>query len=123
MEKVTGVGGVFFRAKDPETLAKWYADNLGVNPVPSDEHGAPWMTEAGVTVFAPFKLDTDYFGDPKNQWMINFRVADLDAMVAQLRGNGVAVEVADGDESYGRFARLYDPEGNAVELWQPADED
>jgi len=116
MEKVLGIGGFFFRAKDPKSLAKWYEDNLGVS-TPS------WRTEAGVTAFAPFKQDTDYFGDMRLQWMINFRVRDLDAMVKQLRGGGVAVEVDAEEDPYGRFARLNDPEGNPIQLWQPGGRD
>ena len=120
MEKVTGLGGLFFRARDPEALAKWYRDNLGVDPVPSDYGEPPWTQQAGPTVFAPFAADTDYFGRPEQQWMVNFRVRDLDAMAAQLRANGA--EVAIDPETYpnGRFARTHDPEGNPVELWEPA---
>ena len=123
MEKVDGVGGVFFRAKEPETLAKWYEDNLGVTQVPSDYDTPPWRTSAGTTVFAPFDQDTDYFGDRKNQWMINFRVKNLDAMVAQLRTNGIEVDVAPEEYPNGRFAHLFDPEGNRIELWQPGGKD
>lgn len=120
MEKVTGVGGFFFRARDPQALAQWYADNLGVSPVPTDYNMTPWTTEAGTTVFAPFDHDTDYFGDMKNQWMINFRVRDLDAMAAQLRAGGAEVEIDPEIYPNGRFARLSDPEGNPIQLWQPA---
>lgn len=119
MEKVTGVGGVFFRARDPEKLGEWYEKNLGVNRVPSDYDTPAWKQEAGTCVFAPFKEDTDYFGDMKNQWMVNFRVRNLDAMVAQLRANGVDVEVEDEAYPNGRFAKLFDPEGNPIQLWEP----
>ena len=120
MEKVTGIGGLFFRAEDPEALARWYADNLGVNPVPAAYDALPWRQEEGYTVFAPFSADTDYFGRPKQQWMVNFRVRDLDAMAAQLRANGIVVEIDPQTQPIGRFARLHDPEGNPVELWEPA---
>ncbi|MHA7873252.1 MAG: VOC family protein [Hyphococcus sp.] len=121
MEKVTGIGGLFFRAKDPDKLAKWYADNLGVDLVPTSYDVEPWKQEAGPTVFSPFAADTKYFGpDMNQQWMINFRVRDLDAMVAQLRANGNEVEVNEEDYPNGRFARVYDPEGTPVELWEPA---
>lgn len=123
MEKVTGIGGMFFRAKDPAALAEWYEKNLGVAQVPSDYETTPWKTEAGTTVFAPFKHDTGYFGDAEKQWMINFRVRNMDAMVAELRAGGVEVEVADTAEENGRFARLYDPEGNPIELWEPSGAD
>ena len=123
MQKVDGIGGVFFRAKDPAALAKWYAENLGVDPVPSDYETAPWQAKGGTTVFAPFQHDTDYFGDKKNQWMLNFRVSDLDAMAAQLSAAGIDVKVDPETHPNGRFARLYDPEGNAIELWQPGGAD
>ncbi len=119
MEKVTGIGGVFFRSADTKGLAKWYADQLGVTQVP-DSYDAPcWSQEAGDTVFAPFAQDTDYFGRPDQQWMVNFRVRDLDAMVAQLRAAGEKVEVDAETYPNGRFARLADPEGNPIQLWQP----
>lgn len=120
MEKVLGIGGVFFRSDDPSGLAKWYADNLGVDPVPGDYDTQPWRQDAGPTVFAPFPGDTDYFGNPQQAWMINFRVRDLDSMVAQLRDAGI--EVALDAQAYpnGRFARLHDPDGNPIELWEPA---
>jgi glyoxylase I family protein len=120
MEKITGIGGFFFRAQDPKALAAWYERHFGINPVPSDEKGQPWSQEAGVTAFSPFKADSQYFGDMTKNWMLNFRVRDLDAMASQLRAGGVEVEV--NPEVYpgiGRFARLTDPEGNPIELWQP----
>ena len=121
MERVNGIGGFFFRAKDPKALAKWYEDNLGINPVP-DSYGKPsWETEAGTTVFAPFAKDTSYFGDPNQQWMINFRVRDLDKMAAQLRANGITVVINPETYPNGRFGKLHDPDGNPIELWQPAD--
>jgi predicted enzyme related to lactoylglutathione lyase len=119
MERVTGIGGVFFRAKDPKALAKWYADNLGITPTPTDYGGTPWKQEAGTTVFAPFNQDTKYFGDMSRQWMINFRVRDLDKMAAQLRAAGAKVEIDPETYPNGRFARTADPEGNPIELWQP----
>lgn len=120
MEHVSGIGGVFFRSKDPAALLKWYEDNLGIAPAPTEYGGRPWRQEAGTTVFAPFAMDTSYFGRPEQQWMINFRVRDLDAMSAQLRAAGI--EVTPDPETYpnGRFARLHDPEGNPIELWEPA---
>jgi predicted enzyme related to lactoylglutathione lyase len=119
MERVTGIGGFFFRAKDPAALAKWYEDNLGVTQVPKDYGGTAWRTEAGTTVFAPFKHDTTYFGDMRNQWMINFRVRDLDKMAAQLRAAGTKVEIDPETYPNGRFAQTADPEGNPIQLWQP----
>jgi len=84
MEKVTGIGGVFFRGKDTAKLAEWYQAHLGVAPVPSDYDTMPWQTEAGITVFAPFPNDSDYFGRSEQQFMINFRVTNMDAMITQL---------------------------------------
>jgi predicted enzyme related to lactoylglutathione lyase len=118
MEKVTGIGGMFFRASDPKGLAEWYEKNLGVTRTPESYDAEAWEQEAGVTVFAPFKSDTKYF-DAAKQWMINFRVRDLDALVAQLRRAGIEVTVDAEMYPNGRFARLYDPERNAIELWEP----
>lgn len=116
MATVTGIGGVFFRARDPQALKAWYSEHLGINSAPV------WMQAAGPTVFEPFASDTDYFA-PNKQWMINFRVTDLDAMIAQLRAAGIMVETRsewDAHPEVGRFARIHDPEGNPVELWEPA---
>jgi glyoxylase I family protein len=119
MERVTGIGGFFFRAKDPKALAQWYQDNLGITMTPQDDGGTPWRQEAGTTAFAPFKHDTTYFGDMRLQWMINFRVRDLDKMAAQLRASGASVEVDPETYPMGRFAKTADPEGNPIQLWQP----
>jgi len=121
MEKVTGIGGLFFRAHDPKALASWYQQHLGVSLTPSSEGEHPWEQEAGPTAFTPFPETTKYFGDANKVWMVNFRVRDLDKMAAQLRTAGIEIKV--DPESYpgiGRFARLHDPEGNPIELWQPA---
>jgi glyoxylase I family protein len=123
MEKVTGIGGLFFRARDPQGLAGWYRDHPGVTPAPSDYEQLGWLQQAGPTAFASFPETTDYFGDPTQVWMVNFRVRDLDAMVVQLRGVGMAVKVEPQIYPNGRFARLQDPEGNPIELWPPAGRD
>ena len=119
MERVTGIGGFFFRAKDPKALAKWYEDNLGITMTPESYDAKPWRQEAGTTVFAPFKADTTYFGDMRLQWMMNFRVRDIDKMAAQLRANGTTVEIDPETYPNGRFAKTADPEGNPIQLWQP----
>ena len=119
MQRVQGFGGFFFRAKDPEGLAKWYHDHLGINPAPKNMEMPPWVTESGVTVFGPFAADTDYFAADKT-FMLNFRVADLDAMIAQLKSADIEVSHESEMEGIGRFARIHDPEGNAIELWEPA---
>lgn len=120
MERVTGIGGFFFRARDPGVLARWYAEHLGVDEVPKTYEARTWHQEGGTTVFAPFEADTDYFGDPDQVWMINFRVPDLPAIVAQLTAAEIAVELDPEFHPNGRFARMEDPEGNPIELWEPA---
>jgi catechol 2,3-dioxygenase-like lactoylglutathione lyase family enzyme len=117
MERVLGIGGHFMRAADPVALGAWYLDCLGLD---ADENGL-WHQEAGPTVFATFESATDYFGSPAQQTMLNFRVRDLDAMIAQLRAKGADVdEEMQEMEGVGRFGWVTDPEGNRVELWQPA---
>lgn len=96
------------------------SDRLGVSMVPSNYEEPPWQQQAGPTAFAPFPEDTAYFGDGGKAWMLNFRVANLDAMLDQLRAAGIAVELDPQIYPNGRFARLYDPEGNPIELWEPA---
>ncbi len=112
---VTGIGGFFFRSKDPDALRSWYVEHLGVGSVP---YGL-WDTAAGPSVFAPFADDTDYFAEDR-KWMINFRVTDLDGMCETLAAAGI--EVITKEEwnmpGVGRFARIHDPEGNPIELWE-----
>lgn len=120
MERVQGIGGFFFRAREPKQLAAWYATHLGVDLTPQDYGQQPWTQQAGATVFEPFPADTDFFGRPEQMWMLNFRVRDLDAMVAQLRAADVGVQVDPEVYPNGRFAQLADPEGNPIQLWQPA---
>jgi predicted enzyme related to lactoylglutathione lyase len=116
MERVLGIGGHFLRASDPGALRAWYRECLGVE---MDEHGL-WEQEAGPTVFAAFDSESEYF--PRDQRvMLNFRVRDLDAMLEQLRAGGADVAGEPQEmEGVGRFAWVTDPEGNRVELWQPA---
>jgi predicted enzyme related to lactoylglutathione lyase len=118
MEKVAGIGGLFFRAHDPVTLARWYQQHLGINLTPSSYQDAVWQQEQGPTVFAPFPETSDYFGDPHKAWMVNFRVRDLDKMAAQLKAAGIEVKIDPQSYPNGRFARLHDPEGNPIELWE-----
>jgi glyoxylase I family protein len=119
MEKVLGFGGFFFRAKDPKALARWYSETLGVKQTPPDYEHAYWIQERGPTVFEPFTETTDYFGDRKYQFMLNFRVKNLDAMITQLESLGVKVERDSQIYPNGVFARFQDPEGNPVAIWQP----
>jgi glyoxylase I family protein len=117
MARVTGIGGVFFRAQDPARVRTWYRQHLGI----THYEVAVWQQEAGPTEFTPFAADSDYFAADK-QWMLNLRVDDLKGLIAQLKAAGIPVETRadwDGDGSYGTFARIHDPEGTPIELWEP----
>jgi glyoxylase I family protein len=116
-QTITGIGGVLIRAKDPAALAQWYDDNFGITAM-SEASPEPWHQAAGPTVFQPFDAGSDYF-PAHQQVMFNFRVADLDAMLEQLRAAGVKIDDDRQEADFGRFAWVYDPEGNKVELWQP----
>ncbi len=120
MEKVAGIGGLFFRAHDPKALGNWYQQHLGIALTPTSEGGTVWQQEAGPTSFSPFPEKSGYFGNTSKDWMVNFRVHDLGKMVAQLRAAGIEVSDPESYPSIGSFARLHDPEGNPIELWQPA---
>ncbi|MEJ3405852.1 VOC family protein [Rathayibacter sp. YIM 133350] len=113
---VTGIGGIFFRSRDPEARAAWYRQHLGIEA----GHDGIWEQQAGMTVFAPFPDDSDYF--PADQpFMLNLRVSELDALAETLQVAGIAVERRPEWETaeYGRFARIHDPEGLPIELWEP----
>ena len=122
---VTGMGGYFFRARDPEKLKAWYRDHLevgggiGTDPVSGHSNEWVWYQEGGPTVFEPFKAESTYFAADK-QAMINFRVRGLDGLLERLRGAGIAITREEEMEGVGRFARIHDPEDNAIELWEPA---
>ena len=116
--QVTGIGGIFFRSKDPEALARWYQEHFSINPV----EAGPWQQEAGPTVFSPFSADTEYFGRAEQQMMINFRVQNLAGLVEQLAAAGVRVDPHRESMEYGHFAWVYDPEENKIELWEPLGE-
>ena len=113
---VTGIGGFFFRARDPEAMRAWYARHLGVGSAP---HGL-WETQSGPCVFAPFAADTDYFANDRG-WMLNLRVDDLDGLCATLGAAGIEVITKPEWDmpGVGRFVRIHDPEGNPIELWEP----
>jgi predicted enzyme related to lactoylglutathione lyase len=113
---VTGIGGFFFRSEDPKALLAWYQTHLGVG---TGSHGL-WNESAGPTVFAPFPKSTDYF-PADTHWMLNLRVTELDALVHSLGAAGIEVRTDPGWDSpeTGRFARIHDPEGNQIELWEP----
>lgn len=119
MEKVLGFGGFFFVAKEPDKLAQWYEDYLGIDRVPGDYDTPCWRQTAGETVFAPFGSITDEFEGRERPFMLNFRVADLEKMITQLERAGIEVRRDPRDHPNGTFAWLNDPEGNPIELWQP----
>jgi predicted enzyme related to lactoylglutathione lyase len=118
VERVLGIGGVFLRADDPEALRAWYEANLGI-PIES-WGGSAFVAEAGdITVWSIFPSDTEYWPAAR-QCMVNYRVRDLDAMLAQLRAAGAEVDDRVEEQEFGRFGWAADPEGNRIELWQPA---
>jgi predicted enzyme related to lactoylglutathione lyase len=119
MAKARGIGGVFLKARDPEALSAWYAEHLGIQKAEGGSLLFDGPESTGMTVFAHFPVATNYFGEGPQQTMVNFRVDDLDALVAQLGEAGVRVDPKREDVSYGRFAWIWDPEGNRVELWEP----
>lgn len=125
-KKVTGIGGIFFKCKDPKALRQWYETHLGLN---TNQYGAVFefyrggdSTKKGFLQWSPFKETTTYFGPSTKEFMINYRVGDLDFLLAELRKNGV--QVLDSIEvfSYGRFLHIMDLEGNKIELWEPNDD-
>jgi len=122
MEQITGIGGIFFKAQDPVRMAAWYRDHLGLaNQDGNTEflwrpHDQP--AETASTVWSVFPADSDYFGPTQTPYMINYRVANLDRMLDQLRTAGIPIIKVE-DYDYGRFAWITDPEGNRIELWQP----
>lgn len=120
MERVVGIGGIFFKARDPRALAAWYRDHLGV-PIERDKTYATFTAgEAEQTEWSAFPDDTTYFAPSAAPFMVNYRVADLDRMLAQLRAAGAAVDDRVEEHEFGRFGWASDPEGNRFELWEPA---
>ncbi len=120
MERMVGIGGVFLKTRDPKALAAWYRDHLGVPVDPGQTYAALTSTGPGeMTVWSVFAADTKYFGPGPATSMVNYRVKNLDAMLAQLRAAGAQVEDKVEDYDYGRFGWATDPEGNRFELWEP----
>lgn len=119
MAKAVGVGGVFLKARDPQALSAWYAAHLGIKPQEGGSLVFEGPESAGMTVFAHFPHDTTYFGEGPQSSMVDFRVDDLDQLLAQLAAAGVRIDPRREDSDYGRFAWIWDPEGNRIELWQP----
>lgn len=121
---VLGMGGYFFRAKDPKALKTWYQQHLGVGGgCGVDDKGQSnewvWFTQGGPMVFEPFKQDSDYFPEDRTA-MVNLRVSDLDGLLAQLRDADIEITREEAMDGVGRFARIHDPEGNPIELWEPS---
>jgi predicted enzyme related to lactoylglutathione lyase len=124
MKRVTGIGGVFFKAKDPKALGEWYRQHLGMDV---EEWGGvvfQWVTPEnpggiGTTIWSPFAEHTSYFSPSQASFMINFRVEDVDALLAVLRSEGCDVDAKVEESEYGKFGWVMDPEGNRIELWQP----
>jgi len=124
MKRVTGIGGIFFKAKDPKALREWYSKHLGIESENWGGFAFQWKDDPradnGYTIWSVFPDDTKYFEPSKQPFMINFRVADLTSLLAQLRNEGVEVDPKSGDDSdFGKFGWVIDPEGNRIELWEP----
>lgn len=120
MARVTGIGGVFFRSAAASDLQEWYEKHLGLTPDADGYIVLRWGSENGSTVWAPFDGEADYFGGQGSQFMVNYRVDDLDGLVESLRRDGVRVADERFEDSNGKFAHCWDLEGNKVELWEPA---
>ena len=124
MQRVLGVGGIFFKSADPKALGAWYRDNLGIELEPWGGAVFKWSGPhipacVGTTVWSPFKADTKYFEPSTASFMVNYRVADVRAMVEELRAKGCTVDERVDESEYGIFGWVMDPEGNRIELWQP----
>lgn len=123
MKRVTGIGGIFFKARDPEALVNWYRMHLGLNVEDWGGVAFRWAQDnptcVGTTIWNAFKDDTAYFEPSTSSFMVNFRVADLHALLAALRAEGCAVQDKVEESEYGKFGWVLDPEGNKLELWEP----
>jgi len=127
MKRVTGIGGIFFKTRDPEGTKRWYERHLGINLDPTYGTSFEWRhvddpETKGFTAWSPFPADTTYFEPSRKEFMVNYRVADLERLIAVLREEGVEVVGEIHTFEYGKFAHVLDPEGNKVELWEPVDE-
>ena len=126
MKRVTGLGGIFFKCKDPEAMKKWYRDHLGIQ---SDKYGGVFRwrkpqapDKTGYTSWSPFKEDTKYFDPSQKEFMFNYRVENLEKLLELLKEEGVTVVGEIETYEYGKFGWIMDPEGNKIELWEPVDE-
>lgn len=126
MKRVTGIGGIFFKASDPKALGAWYQRHLGIEVEDWGGCAFRWASEdnpggTGTTVWSPFREDTAYFAPSTASFMINYRVDDLHALLAALRAEGCTVDEKTEESEFGKFGWVIDPEGNKIELWQPPD--
>lgn len=124
MNRVTGIGGIFFKSKDPKALGEWYRTHLGMDVAEWGGVTFRWASEdnlsgIGTTIWSPFREDTEYFAPSTAAFMINYRVEDLHALLALLRSEGCKVDTKVEESEYGKFGWVFDPEGNKIELWQP----
>ena len=124
MKRVTGIGGIFFKANDPKALGEWYRTHLGIDVQEWGGAAFRWNSDdnpagSGTTIWSPFAADTTYFTPSSASFMINYRVEDLDAVLAALRSEGCTVEEKSQESEYGKFGWVIDPDGNKVELWEP----
>lgn len=126
MKRVTGIGGIFFKAKDPAKLREWYRQHLGIDSESWGGFAFQWQDDPrsanGSTIWSPFADDTKYFDPSEKPFMINFRVADLNGLLTDLRAEGVEVDSKTEDSEFGKFGWVMDPEGNRVELWEPPEQ-
>jgi predicted enzyme related to lactoylglutathione lyase len=125
MSRVTGIGGIFFKAQNPDQLQSWYERHLGITPGKDGSVAFPWRDVSDPerkahTVWAPFPADTSYFEPSRVPFMINYRVENLDKLLGLLREEGVKVDDKREESEFGKFAWIMDPEGNRIELWEPA---
>ena len=125
MKRVTGIGGIFFKSKDPKKMMEWYKNHLGLD---TTDYGVTfeWLEESdptkkGATQWSPFKDTTKYFEPSQKEFMINYRVANMEALVEELRKEGVTIVDNIEDSDYGKFVHILDAEGNKIELWEPKD--
>ncbi len=124
MAQVRGIGGIFFKSKDPKALYAWYQQHLGITATPGEGSVFPWRrvddsAQEEMTVWSIFPASSDYFRDPERKFMLNYIVDDLDATLDELRAVGVDVDDHVERHEYGDFGWVTDPDGNRIELWQP----
>jgi predicted enzyme related to lactoylglutathione lyase len=131
MGRVTGLGGVFIKSRDPKALGEWYKQHLGIEFAPAGPDcsysALAWKddpkTDGGMSVFSVFSQESKHFAPSTSSFMINLRVEDMDGLMTKLSAEGVNIDPKHDDTPYGRFAWVYDPDGNKIELWEPGKEE